>query len=103
VLALAVVAAAAAATKSKSKTVTVAKGKTRTVIVAYPDALKDPNATYKRGARGHQGRQEEGQDLQGLGRGRIGLPGQDHEQVVGVGDRQGDLEDERARAAGLEP
>ena len=46
-LALALVAVAAAATKSKSKTVTVAKGKTRTVIVAYPDALKDPNAKYK--------------------------------------------------------
>jgi hypothetical protein len=47
VLALALVAVAAAATKSKSKTVTVAKGTTRTVVVAYPDALKFPNATYK--------------------------------------------------------
>ena len=47
VLALALVAVAAAATKSKSKTVTVATGKTRTVIVVYPDALKDPKAKYK--------------------------------------------------------
>ena len=47
VLALALVAVAAAATKSKSKTVTVAKGQTRTVIVVYPDALKDPKAKYK--------------------------------------------------------
>ena len=47
VLALALVGVAAAATKSKSKTVTVAKGQTRTVIVVYPDALKDPKAKYK--------------------------------------------------------
>jgi hypothetical protein len=46
-LALALVAVAAAATKSKSKTVTVAKRSTKTVIVAYPDALKKGDFRYR--------------------------------------------------------
>ena len=39
--------ALAATTKSKSKTVSVPKGATRTIVVAYPDALRYGNATYK--------------------------------------------------------
>ena len=47
VLALALVAVAAAATKTKSKTVTVAKGATKTIVVPYPDALKNGSSKYK--------------------------------------------------------
>jgi hypothetical protein len=47
VLALALVGVAAAATKTKSKTVTVAKKTTKTIVVAYPDALKNGNSKYK--------------------------------------------------------
>ena len=96
VLALALVGVAAAATKSKSKTVTVAKGQTRTVIVVYPDALKDPKAKYKCSASVTSGDTSKVKITKGSARGRLRLPGQGRQQLLEVGHRQGEGDDDRA-------
>jgi ABC-type amino acid transport substrate-binding protein len=47
--------ASAAASKTKSKSASVAAGKTRTITVAYPDALKFGDAKYKCSAKVTEG------------------------------------------------